>query len=85
MIFYDITFKASQNLTDNAFIGKLINKETSNEHNSKSLLYKINELLDKEFTNKNFMVQSNKLTLIMVWSLVAKATKNMVCIFSFSL
>ena len=60
MIFYDITFKASQNLTDNAFIGKLINKETSNEHNSKSLLYKINELLDKECTNKNFMVQSYK-------------------------
>ena len=60
MIFYDITFKASQNLTDNTFIGKLINKETSNEHNSKSLLYKINELLDKECTNKNFMVQSYK-------------------------
>ena len=60
MIFYDITFKASQNLTDNAFIGKLINKETSNEHNSKSLLYKINELLDTECTNKNFMVQSYK-------------------------
>ena len=60
MIFYDITFKASQNLTDNAFIGKLINKETSNDHNSKSLLYKINELLDKGCTNKNFMVQSCK-------------------------
>ena len=60
MIFYDITFKASQNLTDNAFIGKLINKETSNEHNSKSLLYKINELLDTECTNKNFLVQSYK-------------------------
>ena len=60
MIFYDITFKASQNLTDNAFIDKLINKETSNEHNSKSLLYKINELLDKGCTNKNFMVQSYK-------------------------
>ena len=60
MIFYDITVKASQNLTDNAFIGKLINKETSNDHNSKSLLYKINELLDKGCTNKNFMVQSCK-------------------------
>ena len=60
MIFYDITFKASQNLTDNTFIEKLINKETSSEHNLKSLLYKINELLDKECTNKNFMVQSYK-------------------------
>ena len=60
MIFYDITFKASQNLTDNAFIGKLINKETSSEYNPKSLLYKINKLLDKGCTNKNFMVQSYK-------------------------
>ena len=60
MIFYDITFKASQNLTDNTFIEKFINQETSSEYNPKSLLYKINELLDKECTNKNFMVQSYK-------------------------
>ena len=60
MIFYNIIFKASQNLTDNTFIEKLINKETSNEHNLKSLLYKINELLDKECTNKNFMAQAYK-------------------------
>ena len=60
MIFYDITFKTSQNLTDNTFIEKLINQETSSEHNLKSLLYKINKLLDKECTNKNFMVQSYK-------------------------
>lgn len=60
MIFYDITFKASQNLTDNTFIEKFINQETSSEHNLKSLLYKINELLDKECTNKNFMAQAYK-------------------------
>lgn len=60
MIFYDITFKASQNLTDNTFIEKFISQETSSEHNPKSLLYKINELLDKGCTNKNFMVQSYK-------------------------
>ena len=60
MIFYDITFKASQNLTDNTFIEKFINQETSSEHNPKSLLYKINELLDTECTNKNFIVQSYK-------------------------
>ena len=60
MIFYDITFKTSQNLADNTFIKKLINQETSSEHNSKLLLYKINELLDKECTNKNFMAQAYK-------------------------
>lgn len=60
MIFYDITFKTSQNLADNTFIEKLINQETSSEHNSKLLLYKINEFLDKECTNKNFMAQAYK-------------------------
>ena len=60
MIFYDITFKTSQNLTDNTFIEKFINQKTSSEHNPKSLLYKINELLDKECTNKNFMAQAYK-------------------------
>ena len=60
MIFYDITFKTSQNLADNTFIEKLINQETSSEHNSTLLLYKINEFLDKECTNKNFMAQAYK-------------------------
>lgn len=60
MIFYDITFKTSQNLSDNTFIEKLINQETSSEHNSTLLLYKINEFLDKECTNKNFMAQAYK-------------------------
>lgn len=60
MIFYDITFKTSQNLADNTFIEKLINQGTSSEHNSTLLLYKINEFLDKECTNKNFMAQAYK-------------------------
>lgn len=58
MIFYDITFTASQNLTDSTFIQNILGQESHAACVSRTLLHKINQHLDEKCSSQNFIAQA---------------------------
>lgn len=58
MIFYDMIFTASQNLTDSTLIQNIFGKKSYTACDSKTLLNKINQHLDNKCSGQNFMAQA---------------------------